>query len=124
MAYVVAPTLKPQAYIAREICGLSVREGMSTRHGLDTKIDGAILTKIFESSNIRKFLKNKCPGLALTVSFHQKSNKITIEYEISFAKEGIDQRSKDMRPLHEKISDIKASLLKNVSLDAVKSFKE
>ena len=53
MAYVVAPTLKPKAYIAQEICDLSMREGMSTRHGLETKISADTLTKIFKSFKIR-----------------------------------------------------------------------
>ena len=123
MAYAVAPNLKPKAYLVHEICDLSERGGISTRHVPDTRISCAVLTKIFESAKFRNFLMKTCPGVALTVSFRRKSNKIKVEHEITFDKVGIMERSNDKRPLQDKISDVKASLMKNVCSGAVKSSK-
>jgi len=62
MAYVVAPTLNTERYLADKIGELSVREGMTTCNIPNTKIESPFLTKFFASSKVRKFLENKCPG--------------------------------------------------------------
>jgi len=53
MAYFVAPTLKPKAYLAHEICDLSLHGGISTRHNPEIKLASKLLLRNF--SNPQKF---------------------------------------------------------------------
>ena len=113
MAYAIAPKLERKGYLASQICVLSSPESITTRRNLDTKIESSLLSKIFESSIFRRFLVDKCPSVATTVSFHRKSSKSKSEYEISLTLEGKEIRAQDKRPLSEKILEIKNSLLSN-----------
>ena len=107
MVYAIAPNFERKGYLAHQICEASVPESIATRRVVDNKIEGSLLSKIFESSNFRKFLTDKCPAVALTVSFHRKLSKTKSEYEISFDPEGKVIRARDDRPLSDKICEIK-----------------